>query len=95
MIEQVPVGEGTYPMSGLPTNLIADDLENFRSNWRKEIQKGQPTQDLEIETQPAKSQAVTPLEIYENAILKEGQGSLSEAVLQYRKAFKVDLFFCT
>ena len=31
----------------------------------------------------------TPLEVYENAILKERQGSLSEAVIQYRRAFKV------
>lgn len=31
----------------------------------------------------------TALDVYENAILKERQGSLSEAVVQYRKAFKV------
>jgi len=33
----------------------------------------------------------SPLEVYESAILKERQGSLSEAVIQYRKAFKVYL----
>jgi hypothetical protein len=33
----------------------------------------------------------SPLEVFENAILKERQGSLSEAVIQYRKAFKVVL----
>jgi hypothetical protein len=31
----------------------------------------------------------TPLEVYETAILKERQGNLSEAVLNYRKALKV------
>jgi hypothetical protein len=31
----------------------------------------------------------SPLEVFEDAILKERQGSLSEAVIQYRKAFKV------
>ena len=31
----------------------------------------------------------SPLEVYEGAILKERQGILSEAVMQYRRAFKV------
>lgn len=31
----------------------------------------------------------SPLEVYESAILKERQGSLSEAVIRYRRAFKV------
>jgi len=35
------------------------------------------------------SKEQSPLEVYEEAILKERQGSLSEAVVQYRKAFKV------
>jgi hypothetical protein len=34
-------------------------------------------------------EANSPLAVFENAILKERQGSLSEAVIQYRKAFKV------
>ena len=45
-----------------------------------------------LEKEPLVLQEETPLEIYENAILKERQGSLSEAVMQYRKAFKVCLF---
>lgn len=31
----------------------------------------------------------SPLDVYESAIMKERQGSLSEAVIHYRKAFKV------
>jgi len=38
------------------------------------------------------NRAKTPLEVYENGILKERQGNLSEAVMQYRKAFKVRSF---
>jgi len=95
------------------------ELEEFRSAWRKEIQRGRearaPTetwpevnstraQEVPAPSSPRRSEEAvvpphsdlrveddkrSPLEIYENAILKEHQGSLSEAVLGYRKAFKV------
>ena len=42
-----------------------------------------------LDGSPLRQRIKTPLEMYESAILKERQGSLSEAVIQYRKAFKV------
>jgi F-box protein 9 len=50
-----------------------------------------PSPGRSLEKGPLVVQEETPLEIYENAILKERQGSLSEAVIQYRRAFKVRL----
>jgi hypothetical protein len=111
-----PIDEGILLQVVVFDNL--DELENFRSTWRQEIQKGrgarspvhQRTGSIESsnsppqafhESSPGRSEVdvfthrteasptKSPLEVYENAILKERQGSLSEAVIQYRKAFKV------
>ena len=46
----------------------------------------------EEDTLPSRADIIgnnTPLEVYEDATLKEKQGNLSEAVIQYRRAFKV------
>lgn len=42
-----------------------------------------------FENSPPQSRIKSPLEMYESAIMKERHGNLSEAVIQYRKAFKV------
>jgi hypothetical protein len=47
------------------------------------------SEDESLPPPPENTEANSPLAVFENAILKERQGSLSEAVMQYRKAFKV------
>jgi hypothetical protein len=54
----------------------------------KESSSGRSEGDS-LSRSPENAKINTPLEVFENAILKERQGSLSEAVIQYRKAFKV------
>lgn len=59
------------------------------SSYNAPSQESSPRQSEEHSIRVDANVGRSPLEVYENAILKERQGSLSEAVMQYRKAFKV------
>ena len=70
-------------------NKVHDSNSSLPTSTPPQESSSRHSEDDALPSRADVTRSNTPLEIYENAILKERQGSLSEAVIQYRRAFKV------
>jgi hypothetical protein len=68
-----------------------DPISSPSTNPLHRLSSSGPRRSEDDAVVPTRTEPVvkSPLEVFEGAILKERQGSLSEAVIQYRRAFKV------